>query len=293
MRPFAWWIPLLVPICLSQSQAQTAIQNTPVAYSTWGTPSDEALGAHWDLTPEDVKRYNAYMAVEGRYFYPQVDPVMVLGLIETDPDRRAQFAAKYLTAERRRIEQQTGFATLAAEVQLKRFGLEKLVDFATVPGARQSPDYLAARAQRSEGRNGAFSSVAASTRPSPALPGASVAASTPARPALDPSAEPATPQAGDDVDLLVEAGCTTACYAKLTDLLKTPVSRIHIYGRGFKDNHAFIRWLNQRPGDAALHAQEEKRIEPRRFDALMFGDLATSKAPVALLRRHGVLVARL
>lgn len=295
-----WKVVISLSACLpGWVLAQGTVSATAVSYTTWSAPTAEALAAHWGLTPEDVRRYNAYMAVEGRYFYAHLDPVMVLGLIETDPQRRTQYVKQYLGAERQRIEQQTSFAALAAEVQLKRFGLEKLVDFSTLPGAKASPGYLEARAQRHEGENGAFLPVAALPSPRSAAlkeatltphPGESVApaATTPTR-----AAPSATPQAGDTIDLLVDPDCTTACYEKLVALLKTPDVRIHVYGRGFKDNAAFLAWLAQRPSTAASQAEEAKRLEPRRFDALMFNGLATSKAPVALWRRQGMLVSRL
>ena len=88
------------------------------------------------------------MRVEGRYFYAHLDPVMVLGIIETDPVQRARYAGLYLEAERERVREQTGFAQLVADVQLRRFGLEPPVDFSTLPQVANSPNYQAARAAR-------------------------------------------------------------------------------------------------------------------------------------------------
>ena len=287
-----WLAPVLIGAWVG-AQAQTSVISTSVQHTAWGSPGDEALAAHWGLKPEEVRRYHDYMAVEGRYFYAHLDPVMVLGLIETDPDRRARYAEQYLDAERRRIEEQTRFANLAAEVQLKRFGLEKRVDFSKLRGV--TPGYLEARAQRGEGETGEFSPVARRLAPAKASSVADAKPtppSTAADPKPKPPAAPATPQAGDTIDLLVTPECTTVCYAKLAELLKIPEVRIHVYGRGFQDNHAFVAWLKNRPGDAASHAREESRLEPRRFDALMFNGMATSKPPVALLRRYGALVSQ-
>jgi len=275
---------------LGAVHAQTTLTETPVHYSTWGPASDAALAAHWGLTSEDVKRYHHYMAVEGQYFYRHLDPVMVLGLIETDPAQRARYAEQYLMSERRRIEAQTRFATLAAAVQLKRFGLEKWVDFSTLRGARNSPGDLAARTQRDVGGNGAFSPIVPSpstNRPIAARPAA------PGKIATLPPRAPVEPQAGDTVDVVVEPDCGAACYAKLAELLKIPKVRIRVYGRGFKGIPDFIAWLEQRPGDAATRATEAKRLEARRFDPLMFSGVSTLKAPVALWRRQGALLSPL
>ena len=272
-----WWAGVLLGTYgLGAVHAQTTLTETPVHYSTWGPASDAAWAAHWGLTSEDVKRYHHYMAVEGQYFYRHLDPVLVLGLIETDPAQRTRYAEKYLEMERRRIEAQIRFATLAAAVQSKRFGLEKLVDFSTLGGARLG--YRAAP-------------VGAPAAASP------VAGVPPTAPALDPQPQPlpapTTPQAGDTIDLLVAPDCTTHCYAKLAELLKIPEVRIHVYGRGFQDHRAFVAWLNHRPGAAATPAAEAKRLEPRRFDPLLFRGVSTLKAPVALWRRQGALLSPL
>ena len=230
------------------------------------------------------------MAVEGQYFYRHLDPVMVLGLIETDPAQRTRYAEKYLETERRRIEAQIRFATLAATVQFQRFGLEKWVDFSTLRGARARSGDLATRARPDAGGNGAFSPVApapGATRPRAARPTA------PGALAASPPRAPVQPQAGDTVDVLVEPDCGVACYQKLAELLKIPEVRIRIYGRHFKDTPAFIAWLEQRPGDAATRAADAKRLEPRRFDPLLFSGISTLKAPVALWRRQGALLSPL
>ena len=286
-----WWTGvLLATYGLGAVHAQTTLTETPVRYSTWGPASDAALAAHWGLTSEDVQRYHQYMAVEGQYFYRHLDPVMVLGLMETDPAKRTRYAEQYLETERRRIAAQVSFATLAATVQFKRFGLEKWVDFSTLRGAPARSGDLAARARPAAGGNGAFAPVAPALnthRFTVARQGAPEATAT-----SRPSAS-VKPQAGDTVDLLVEPDCGAACYEKLADLLKIPEVRIRVYGRNFKDTPAFIAWLEQRPGAAATRAADAKRLEPRHFDALMFGGAtAPLKAPVALWRRQGALLSR-
>jgi len=281
MRARGRWLAGLLACSLGAVRAQTTLTETPVQYSTWGPASDAALAAHWGLTAEDVQRYHHYMAVEGQYFYRHLDPVMVLGLIETDPAQRTRYAEKYLETERRRIEAQIRFATLAATVQFQRFGLEKWVDFSTLRGARARSGDLATRARPDAGGNGAFSA----TRPRAARPTA------PGALAASPPRAPVQPQAGDTVDVLVEPDCGVACYQKLAELLKIPEVRIRIYGRHFKDTPAFIAWLEQRPGDAATRAADAKRLEPRRFDPLLFRGVSTLKAPVALWRRQGALLS--
>jgi hypothetical protein len=276
MRRALLW-PLLAGLAalpFAGARAQGAITATPVEYTAFGPANDRALAEHWGLPEADVARYRQYMQVEGRYFYAHLDPVMVLGIIETDPAKRARFAERYLDAERRRVAAQTGFATLVAATQLERYGLESPVDFSRLPQAAHSPGYRAARSARE------------------APPGLA-ADRAPAAPPPAPAA--ATLRAGDTVDVWVEAGCEAPCHDKLTEILQTPDVKVHLYGRGFKDALALVAWLERWPApglDAAARAAAARRIEPRRFDPVIFGGIDLSQPPVALLRRNGAAIAR-
>lgn len=257
-------------LCWSSAPAQTAaITATTVAHTRFEDASDEALAQHWGLSAEAVAKYQDYMTVEGRYFYAHLDPVMVLGIIETDPAKRARFAEQYLHAERRRITEQTRFAALVAATQMKRFGPEAVVDFSTLPQAANSPGYWRARAERGD----------LATRPAN---GAQAAAASP----------PVAPQAGDIVDLLIDADCASAGYEQLNQVLTTPGVSIQLYGRGFKDPQHLLTWLDQWPVPADVRAARAARIAPRRFDPVVFQGFDPT-CPVALLRRKGVVLGKL
>ena len=254
----------------SSSPASLAPATTTIEHTQLGEEaSDQELAEHWKLSREEVARYRHFMRVEGRYYYAHLDPVMVLGLTTADPVQRARYAGQYLDAERARIQEQTRFAMLVAEVQAKRFGLEKLVDFSVLPQVAQSSSYLAARA----------------TRGQPAQTPPSAASSTPTqRPAA-----PATLQAGDQVDFLIEPSCIAVCIDALKKVLQVPDVRVRLYGRGFKDTAALVAWLEQKPL-MELDAATRARIAPRRFDPMIFSGIALSRVPVILLRRNGVVV---
>lgn len=254
------------------ARAQSGIGATAVEYTALGEPNAREVAEHWGLKPEEVEKYRAYMRLEGRYFYAHLDPVMVLGIIETDPERRAKYAQKYLEGERQRIGEQTGFARLVARVQLQRFGLEAPVDFSVMPQAANAPEYRQARQDR------------LAPPPPPAGPVA-----------LPPLPGPAVPRAGDTVDLLVVADCP-ACYERLAAVLKAPDVRVHLYGRGFKDPAELVAWLDRWPGEGfapAERAAAAARIEPRRYDPVVFDGYDLQHPPVALLRRGGAVVGRL
>lgn len=266
-------------LCWSSAPAQTAaITATTVAHTRFENASDEALAQHWGLSAEAVAKYQDYMTVEERYFYAHLDPVMVLGIIETDPVKRGRYAEQYLKAERRRVSDQTGFASLVAATQLKWFGLEALFDFSKLPQAANSPGYWRARADRlGLATPPAFS-------PLPENPAQRDPATT---------VPPVTPQAGDTVDLLIDADCQEACYQKLNQVLKTPGVRVQLYGRGFKDTQGLLAWMEKWPVPAETRADAVARVAPRRFDPVIFGGLGNGKSPVALLRRQGAVRAKL
>lgn len=263
----------LTALCGSVASAQTAaITATPIEHTRFEEVSPPAFARHWGLTAEEVTKYRAYMNVEGRYFYAHLDPVMVLGIIETDPVQRGRYAEQWLKAERRRVDDQTGFASLVAATQLKLFGLEALFDFSKLPQAANSPGYWRARADR----RGLATPLAFSPLPENRA-----------------QREPATPQAGDTVDLLVDADCQEACYQKLDQVLKTPGVRVQLYGRGFKDNPGLLAWMERWPVPAETRADAVARVAPRRFDPVIFGGFSHEKSPVALLRRKGAVRAKL
>jgi len=261
----------LAALCGSVASAQTAaITTTPIEHTRFEEVSNEVFARHWGLAVEDATKYRTYMNVEGRYYYAHLDPVMVLGIIETDPAKRARFAEQYLHAERRRITEQTRFAALVAATQMQRFGPEAVVDFSTLPQARNTPGYRRARAERL-----GLTSSPVDARPTD-------------RDATSPSI---TPQAGDVIDLLIDAGCAAACYEKLDQVLKTPDIPVQLYGRGFKDIQQLVAWLDQWPSPANVRSANAGRISPRRYDPLVFKGFDHTR-PVALLRRQGVVLEK-
>ena len=251
---------LALPLAAAAASPVTA---TALDY-TQVTEAD--LADHWSLEQADIRRYRNYMAREGQFFYAHLDPIMVLGIIESDPKRRTRYAEQYLMAERQRIEAQTAFAQAVGAAQFRLFGKEKYVDFSRLPQA-----------------------AAAMPSHPPAL-----AAARPAIRSL-PRLDPAGLQAGDTVDLLVDAACQAACYDRLRALLQRPTLTIALYGRDFADPTALVTWLEagQTSWTDAERQAAAARIQPRRFDPLVFAGVQLTAPPLALVRRHGRIVGRL
>jgi len=249
----SWWVVGLYAWTTLGIAAPGTVEYTAVEY-----PRIERaqFAEHWQLSLEEFERYQHYMALEGRYFYAHLDPVTVLGLIETDPVRQQHYATLYLRQERQRIAQQTGFAALVAARQMQLYGAERVFDFSTLPQAANSPGYQAAR----QGER---------THRAPPPDDYGVFA----------------PQAGDSVDLLVTPACQTVCFELLDALVATPVERINIYGYGFTDIAALAAWLTAWPKSREV----QERLQLKRFDPLIF---TTAERPQVLLRRDGMVVAR-
>jgi len=247
--------------------AQT-LTTTAIDHTTFGTATDQAMADHWGLKTAEVVKYKTYMALEGKYFYAHLDSVMVLGLIETDPQQRARYAEKYLLDERRRVEEQTSFAKLVAATQLQRFGPQPVFDFSILPQARNTPGYGEARAAR---RGATRTTVATALAP--------------------PLVTPAALQAGDTVDLLIGPDCGTPCEDQLAQILESAGVKVLLYGRDFPDAAALAAWLARWKAAAPGRVDAALRILPRRFDPVVFHGMNLSTLPVALLRRNGVVVS--
>lgn len=86
--------------------------------------------------------------------------------------------------------------------------------------------------------------------------------------------------------------CTRECADPILKVLKIAGVKIRVYGRHFKTTQALVDWLEQAPL-APLDASDRARIEPRRFDPLVFNGNEPLRPPVALLRRRGVVIGRL
>ncbi len=252
------------------SQAQSAITATTIQSTRFQPVSDQDMATQWGLKREEIQKYRRYMALEGRYFYAHLDPVMVLGIIETDPGKRNHYAEKYLIAERRRIEEQTSFATLVGLKQMLLYGPEPLFDFSKLPQAANSPRYQAARAER----------LSAQRTPT---------AFSPVKPLKNTAV---TAQAGDQVDFLVTPSCKEACYNKLTEVLKTPDVQISLYGQGFA-NDELISWVKKWETKKNPSSDQAEQIALKKYDPVIFSGIDITTPPIVLLRRNGVVIAQL
>ena len=266
------WLPLTVH---SQVNAP-AISHTPIESTRFEPVPDEVLAEHWQLDVKDIAKYRRYMTLEGRYFYAHLDPIMVLGIIETDLGKRREYADKYLQAERHRVSEQISFATLVAARSLLLYGPESLFDFSALPQAANSPGFQRAgteRQARELAATGHDQRVALNS-------------STP---------QSLTLNAGDTVELLVTPECLAPCYALLDQVLVTDGVHVAIYGRGFADTDALIVWFENWQVERLTDHTQRARIQLKHFDPVIFSgfDSAPPPPPLALVRRAGRVLGAL
>ena len=98
------------------------------------TINQQSFQSDWGLTDDEFEQYRNYMASTGRYYYTHLDPLMVLGFIETDPGKRDRLAERYLIESRRRIEQELSFVQEIQHAQKRLFPSNRLYDFSKVAG---------------------------------------------------------------------------------------------------------------------------------------------------------------
>jgi len=265
------WLGL--PLAALGQAASPTITHTPIESTRLGHVNDEALAEHWQLEADDLKKYRRFMALEGRYFYSHLDPIMVLGIIETDLSKRREYADKYLQGERRRVSEQISFATLVAARSLLLYGPESLFDFSSAPQAANSPGYLRARAERqAKELSRARRMARISSEPLPSL----------------------TLKVGDTVELLVTPVCMAPCYASLDRLLKTEGVQVEVYGRDFVTTDALIAWLGKWASERPQRREHSTRIQLKRFDPVIFSGFdTTAQVPLALVRRDGRVLGAL
>lgn len=92
----------------------TAAQN--VTYVKIGADTAKKMQKHYQLTDDEMKRYQDYMEVEGYSRYQHLDPVMVLGIIAKTQEDRYRFAKKYIDFEGKAIESQNQFGQAVEQV---------------------------------------------------------------------------------------------------------------------------------------------------------------------------------
>jgi len=120
-------------LCISTSKVTAQIQNQGLTiHST--TINQKQFMKDWGLDDAEYRRYQKYMSTTGQFFYSHLDPLMVLGMIESNEDTRKHFAERYWMKAQKRVEQELIFTEEIGNAQRRLFGTQKLFDFSRLPG---------------------------------------------------------------------------------------------------------------------------------------------------------------
>jgi len=92
----AWAVPITAISTDESSHAVTAL-------------SDEAQGRAWQLSEQDWQAYTQFLQTQAGYWYGELDPPEVLGLLTDDPDKREIYARLVVEQRQARIERELAF----------------------------------------------------------------------------------------------------------------------------------------------------------------------------------------
>lgn len=70
------------------------------------TGNEEGFRKFWQLEPEEMKRYQAYMEVVGKYRHQNTDPLTVLAIIAESPEDRLVYAARAAEFEHQMVKRE-------------------------------------------------------------------------------------------------------------------------------------------------------------------------------------------
>lgn len=83
---------------------------------------------HWNITEEELERYQAYMDIEGKFRYPNLTPLEVLGITAESETQMQYYAKKAAINERAQVKKEIKFAVMTTEYKKQMGELERKND---------------------------------------------------------------------------------------------------------------------------------------------------------------------
>lgn len=253
-RLLIFFLMTVAPVVNSQTTQQIGQSEIGVA----GVVSDEkAFIKAWGISQREYKSYSEYMGTTGKYFYQNLDPLMVLGFIAKTPLEKQQLAERQLLAERARFKAELDFIYHISLAQKRIFPDEKLVNLNKLPAYQA---YKQSKSQRGLAKN--------PTRKRDTSGAALTAASSIIT-----------------MDYLIEKDC--GCVKKIESVIaKLPASTIiNLYARP-----SAISTLDQIKNE--INDRHPSRIvTAKEFDSIVYSDVVNPKK--AIVRRDGEIFIEL
>lgn len=126
-----------ISLAFAQSEDSALGGGTSISHTTINQSpplaTKEEKAAFWGIDNQDWEKYEKYMEIEGKLFYPNLSPLNVMALITDDEDQRNMYIAKHVIRERARVKNEVQLTHDAWRIQKAMFGAENVVDFSSVP----------------------------------------------------------------------------------------------------------------------------------------------------------------
>ena len=109
-------LPATLCLLLTTAQAQNRTETT-FTYTT--TAQRQNFQKHWQLSDQELARYEEVMINEGRFRYPKLTPVEILAITAKDDETMRYYAKKAAADEMRAVRAQIAYAVMATEEKTK------------------------------------------------------------------------------------------------------------------------------------------------------------------------------
>ena len=109
-------LPATLCLLLTTAQAQNRTETT-FTYTT--TAQRQNFQKHWQLSDQELARYEEVMINEGRFRYPKLTPVEILAITAKDDETMRYYAKKAAAVEMRAVRAQIAYAVMVTEEKTK------------------------------------------------------------------------------------------------------------------------------------------------------------------------------
>lgn len=109
-------LPAAFCLLLTAAQAQNRTETT-FTYTT--TAQRQSFQKHWQLTDQELARYEEVMINEGRFRYPKLTPVEILAITAKDDETMRYYAKKAAADEMRAVRAQLAYSVMVTEEKTK------------------------------------------------------------------------------------------------------------------------------------------------------------------------------
>lgn len=109
-------LPATLCLLLTTAQAQNRTETT-FTYTT--TAQRQNFQKHWQLSDQELARYEEVMINEGRFRYPKLTPVEILAITAKDDETMRYYAKKAAADEMRAVRAQLAYAVMVTEEKTK------------------------------------------------------------------------------------------------------------------------------------------------------------------------------